>query len=145
MNFVWKKFDELTNYELYEVLKLRSMIFVVEQNCSYLDLDGYDINSLHLLGFKDIILISYLRLLPPGLKYNESSIGRVTTKIDFRGQGLGKQLMIEAINKSKSLYPDKLIKISAQYHLEKFYTSMGFKTNSATYYEDDIAHIEMIL
>lgn len=145
MSFNWKYFNELTIFELYEIMKLRSEVFVVEQECVYQDFDDYDQKSLHLLCYSNDVLAAYLRLLPPKVKYEDScSIGRVITKMEFRGTGLGYQIMRLATEKCKELYPEIKIKISAQYHLQNFYAKLGFQTNSAPYYEDNIAHIEML-
>ena len=144
MNWKLKTFDELTNHELYALLKLRSLVFVVEQNCVFQDMDDKDQQSLHLLGFEDGILAAYSRLLPAGLSYTEASIGRVVTDPAFRRKGAGKELMQASIDKLEEALGKQPIRIGAQLYLEAFYTSFGFHTNSEVYIEDGIPHIEML-
>ena len=140
----YKKFDELTSIELYEILKLRNNVFVVEQNCVYLDTDDKDLQSWHLLGYHHKQLIAYLRILPPGLSYNEASIGRVVTHPDFRKCGYGIELMKTGIEKTMQQFNTDKIKISAQCYLLNFYSNLGFVAIGEAYLEDDIPHIEMI-
>jgi len=140
----YKKFDELTNIELYEILKLRNTVFVVEQNCVYLDTDDKDLQSYHLLGYKQNQLIAYLRILPPGISYNEASIGRVVIHSNFRKHGNGIELMKTAIVKTLEQFDTDSIKISAQCYLLNFYSNLGFVAVGEAYLEDDIPHIEMI-
>jgi ElaA protein len=144
MNWKLKTFDELTNHELYALLKLRSLVFVVEQNCVFQDMDDKDQQSLHLLGFEDGILAAYSRLLPAGVSYNEASIGRVVTDPAFRRKGAGKELMLASIDKLEEVFGKQPIRIGAQLYLEAFYTAFGFHTNSDVYIEDGIPHIEML-
>jgi len=140
----YKKFDELTNIELYEILKLRNTVFVVEQNCVYLDTDDKDLQSCHLLGYEQNQLIAYLRILPPGISYNEASIGRVVTHPNFRKSGYGIELIKIAIVKTLEQFDTDSIKISAQCYLLNFYSNLGFVAVGEAYLEDDIPHIEMI-
>lgn len=140
----YKKFDELTSIELYEILKLRNLVFVVEQNCVYLDTDDKDLQSWHLFGYHQKQLIAYLRILPPGISYNEASIGRVVTHPDFRKFGYGIELMKIGIEKTLQQYNTSVIKISAQCYLLNFYSNLGFVAIGEEYLEDDIPHIEMI-
>ncbi len=140
-----KKFTDLSAIELYEILKVRNEVFVVEQNCPYLDPDGKDVDSYHLCGYIDGRLAAYVRILPPGLAFEEASIGRVLTQADFRNKRLGKPLMTEAIARTHALYGTNSIRIGAQQYLQKFYTELGFIQASDTYFEDDIPHIEMVL
>ena len=144
INWTYKHFSELNTAELYEILWLRSKVFVVEQNCVYLDNDFKDQESWHLCGWMENRLVAYVRILPPGLSYAEASIGRVLTHPDFRNQGLGIELMKVAINKTITQFNVNAIKISAQCYLLNFYTALGFKTCSEEYLEDDIPHIEML-
>lgn len=145
MNWKIKAFDELTVHELYEVLRLRSEIFVVEQNCAYQDLDNSDQKALHLMGRNDDgILVAYTRLFGPGIKYAEASIGRVITSSLARGTGAGRQLMEKSIAAVEEAYGKGPIKIGAQQYLQRFYTSLGFEQTSDTYMEDGIPHIEMV-
>lgn len=139
-----KKFHELTALEVYEILKLRSEVFVVEQNCVFLDMDDKDQLSHHLQGRINGELAAVVRILPPGLSYTEPSIGRVVSSPKFRRQGVGIELMKTAINETIALYGNVAIKIGAQLYLKKFYESFGFIQCSETYLEDDIPHIKMI-
>ena len=144
INWTYKKFSDLNTAELYEILWLRSKVFVVEQNCVYLDNDFKDQESWHLCGWIENRLVAYVRILPQGLSYAEASIGRVLTHPDFRKQGLGIELMKVAINKTITQFNVNAIKISAQCYLLNFYTSLGFKICGEEYLEDDIPHIEML-
>jgi ElaA protein len=141
-------FDELSTSELYAILKARQAVFVVEQNCPFLDADDVDQHCLHLSGWQvwdtTNALAAYARLVPPKLKYVEPSIGRVITSPEFRGQGLGKELMQRAVRAMDELYPGLAIRIGAQQYLERFYSALGFVTASPTYIEDGIPHVEMV-
>jgi ElaA protein len=146
-SFFVKTFEELSNEELYEILRLRSTVFVVEQNCVYQDMDRLDYESMHLFAIDsdDRKIAAYCRLLKKGLSYeSHCSIGRVITHADVRATGLGKILMSEAIQKCSSLFPDEPIKISAQCYLLRFYKSFGFAETGDIYLEDGIPHIAMI-
>jgi ElaA protein len=144
IHFSIKKFSELTTLELYQLLQLRTEVFIVEQNCPYQDCDDKDAFSIHLLGYENENLVAYARLLPKGISYDQyCSIGRVLTKASVRKKAYGKQLMNEAIIYCQSNFTDP-IKISAQAYLEKFYQDLGFVTVSKPYMEDDIPHIAMI-
>jgi len=140
----YKKFDELTNVELYEILKIRNTVFVVEQNCVYLDTDDKDLQSWHLSGYYQNQLVAYLRILPPGLSYKEARIGRVVTHPNFRKNSFGIELMKAGIEKILEQFNKVNIKISAQCYLLNFYSNLGFIAIGETYLEDDIPHIEMI-
>ena len=138
-------FDELEIYGLYDIMNLRQAIFIVEQDCPYLDADYVDLKSHHVTFYIDQNLVSYVRIVPPGISYDGySSIGRVVTHQDFRNKGVGKVIMEYAISKTKELHPDQKIKISAQKYITKFYTQLGFKIVGEEYLEDDIPHIAMI-
>ncbi|MFD2940046.1 GNAT family N-acetyltransferase [Flavobacterium notoginsengisoli] len=139
-----KSFDELTNHELYNMLRLRSDVFVVEQNCPYLDLDNKDQKSYHLLYYVNDELAGCTRLLPAGISYNEISIGRVVIAKSHRGLGLGVKLMEASIAGCEEKFGKGPIRISAQYHLSKFYQSLGFAEYGEVYDEDGIPHIGMI-
>ncbi|MEY2811041.1 MAG: hypothetical protein RLZZ390_519 [Bacteroidota bacterium] len=139
-----KKFEDLSALELYEILRLRSEVFVVEQNCVFLDMDDKDQFCQHLQGRINGQLAAVVRILPPGLAYDEPSIGRVVSSPKFRRKGVGIELMKTAIEKTISLYGAVPIKIGAQLYLKKFYESFGFLQCSETYLEDDIPHIKMI-
>lgn len=146
LNTDWqcKNFSTLNSLELYEILKLRNRVFVVEQNCVYADTDNKDPESLHLCGFYKNQLVAYARLIPPGIAFTEASIGRVVTAPEFRHYGLGKELMQKALKITYESFQSSSIKIGAQLYLKKFYTDLGFKPCSDTYLEDGIPHIEML-
>src|SRR5690554_7224326 len=144
MEFTIKPFEELTPAELYEIIKERVDIFVVEQNCIYHECDGKDYKAWHLLAREGPRLVGYLRILPPGVSYAEASIGRVLVAKDFRRRGLGRTLMNLAIKYIFTEMKEKQIRISGQTYLEKFYTSLGFEKVSDVYLEDNLPHIEML-
>ena len=139
-----KKFHDISALEIYEILKLRSEVFVVEQNCVFLDMDDKDQLAHHLQGRINGQLAAVVRILPPGLAYEEPSIGRVVSSPQFRRKGVGIELMKVAIAETIRLYGQTAIKIGAQLYLKKFYESFGFIQCSETYLEDDIPHIKMI-
>ena len=139
-----KTFDALSVHELYDLLQLRSEIFVVEQNCVYLDLDGKDKVALHLLGIYDGKIVAYARLFKPGISFDNASIGRVTVAIAYRDRKWGHELMHKAITGIQDHFAESKITIGAQLYLKKFYESHGFVQTSEMYLEDDIPHIEMI-
>jgi ElaA protein len=145
MRFILKSFKDLSSEQLYEVLKLRSAVFVIEQNCIYQDMDDKDKKAMHLLGYNGEELMAYARLLAPGISYKEASIGRVVVDPDHRGKNSGKELMTKAIEKTLSIFETNEIVISAQQYLEKFYTELGFIKEGEMYLEDDIPHIKMRL
>jgi ElaA protein len=132
-------------HELYQLLRLRSEVFVVEQNCVFLDMDNKDQDCWHLLGWKGHLLAASTRLVPPGIAYDEMSIGRVVSSPQARGEGIGRALMEESIAACYKLFGHNPIRIGAQLYLEKFYTSLGFKTAGEIYLEDGIKHVEMLL
>ena len=146
MELKWKikPFEALNVNELYDLLKLRSEIFVVEQNCVYLDLDGKDKKALHLIGEYDNKIVAYVRLFDAGITFDNASIGRVVIDADYRDRKWGHDLMREAISAIKSNFNKEKITIGAQLYLKKFYESHGFVQSSEMYLEDDIPHIEMI-
>jgi ElaA protein len=144
MNWTCVPFNELTVRQLYAVLALRSEVFVVEQNCVFLDIDGLDTQTWHLLGQGDDgTLKAYARLLPPGLKAPDALIGRVVTSPAARSGGVGRALMSEALAQCSRLWPGHPITLHAQAHLERFYGSFGFAPIGEQYMEDGIAHQEM--
>ena len=144
----WKRFADLAPAELYAILAARAEVFIVEQTCAFLDLDGLDEHAWHLSGWAESAgarpLAAYLRLIDPGRKYAEPSIGRVLTTAAFRGAGLGRTAMQEGLTRAATLYPGLPIRIGAQQRLERFYRQMGFDTVSEPYQEDNIAHVEML-
>ncbi len=139
-----KDFTNLSNIELYDALKLRNEIFVVEQNCAYQDMDGKDELGMHVLIYDKDILCAYARIFNAGISYSTPSIGRVVVKQTHRKLKLGKLLMNQAIQACYTSFGEYKITISAQQYLEKFYTDLGFVTSSEMYLEDDIPHIKMI-
>ncbi|TXK48082.1 GNAT family N-acetyltransferase [Pontibacter qinzhouensis] len=141
---ICKPFETLTPYELYDLLRLRSEVFVVEQTCVFLDLDNKDQYCHHLLLYKEQTLTATARLVPPGLYYPEMSIGRIVTSPAARGTGVGKQLVATAITECYRLFGSGPIKIGAQLYAQKFYESFGFVQAGEVYDEDGIDHIEMI-
>ncbi len=145
LNWKCQHFDELSAAGLYKILRLRSKVFVVEQNCVYLDTDNKDQVSFHLAGYSGDTLVAYARLLPPGTAFPEASIGRVVTHQQYRKTGAGKALMEMAINACLDQFKVTKIRIGAQLYLKKFYTELGFIQCSDTYLEDGIPHIEMML
>lgn len=138
------KFQEFSIDRLYEVLKLRVDVFVVEQNCAYPELDAFDQYAMHLLFIEEGEVIAYSRIFPPGEMYEECAIGRVIVKQKARGKGLAKQLMQKSIDEADRLWDVDKIKICAQSRLENFYSSLGFECTSAEFLEDGIPHIYMI-
>ena len=145
MSIKWKikRFEALSVFELYNLMQLRSEVFVVEQNCVYQDVDGEDEKALHLIGEDNGETVAYCRLFKPKEYFDEASIGRVIVKANRRDEKLGHSLMKEAIDAVKSEFNEIKITISAQLYLKKFYESHGFIQTSETYLEDDIPHIEM--
>lgn len=145
-NVVWriKNFDDLSLKELYEILMIRQEVFVVEQTCYYLDADGSDEKAIHIWGEIEGKIVAYCRIFQPNIKYKEASIGRVLTNPNFRGQNLGKVLMKIALQTIQIRFKTKVIKISAQDYLLKFYSDLGFVDIGKKYLEDDIPHTEMI-
>lgn len=146
-NITWQclRFSDLSTAQLYAILKARSEVFVLEQNCVYLDMDGADSACLHLVAWTaEQEVAAYLRLVPPGLKFAEASLGRVISSASLRGTGIGKQLLTKALQQLALLYPGQPVRIGAQQYLEKFYRSFGFVTDSAMFLEDGIPHLEML-
>lgn len=139
-----KAFHELTVYELYEILKLRSEVFVVEQKCVFQDMDDKDQKCYHLMVYQDSHLVGYSRLVPAGISYKENSIGRVITAASIRGTGLGKKLMELAIHHCQQLLGSGPIRIGAQTYALGFYAPLGFVAEGEPYDEDGIEHIEMV-
>ena len=139
-----KKFNELSIQELYSLLKLRSEIFVVEQDCVYQDLDGKDAKALHVIGINNNEVVAYTRIFKPGDYFDIASIGRVAVHKDYRKYGYGKDIMQASINAIDEKFKEQQIKISAQTYLDKFYTELGFKAIGEGYLEDGILHIQMV-
>lgn len=142
--WVWKKFSELSNLELYEIIKVRETVFVVEQKLSYVDCDDYDQKAWHLMGYLDNKLCAYLRAFPPGSKYQEASFGRVLTMKEARGLGMGRELTRQGLLHLRENFGDVPVVISAQAYLEKFYSGFGFTKISEPYMEEGIPHLKML-
>lgn len=145
-DIVWKikSFDEFTVPELYAVLKARIDVFVVEQNCPYPDLDGYDQKAIHLWAEENGEVLAGCRIFNKGIKYDEASIGRVLTTEKARGKSLGKQLIKYAVETVENRFHTSEIRISAQDYLLKFYSDFGFEDTGRKYLEDGIPHTEML-
>lgn len=152
--FSIKTFDELTTVDVYHILKARSQVFVVEQNCPYQDMDEVDFDCLHLVAHQDEALIGYCRIIPPVFNSRKSvvtpsgpipSIGRVLVLAAHRGDGVARQMMLEAIKYCRKKYGKKPIIISAQTYLINFYQSLGFIPEGEPYFEDGIEHVIMVL
>jgi ElaA protein len=145
MKLEWKikTFNELSNHELYDLLRLRSQIFVVEQNCVFLDMDAKDDFALHLIGSLDGKILAYARLFNAGDFYENASIGRVVIDENYRDKKWGNDLMTQAIAGVSSHFNQTKITIGAQLYLQKFYEKHGFVVTSDVYLEDDIDHVEM--
>ena len=140
-SWIFKHYNELSLDELYLILKIRQEIFIVEQNCSYLDADNLDKTARHLMGYKDEELIAYMRVVDANQIYKTISFGRILVKDKFRKSGVGRELMKEAI----ALFPkNEIITISAQVYLKQFYKEFNFEPVGQEYLEDGIPHIKMI-
>ena len=144
MQTLVKSFKELSTKELYQLLALRSEVFVVEQDCAYQDVDDKDQLALHVMGFEDGKLVAYARIFPPGEYFDQVSIGRVVVKASHRGRALGIQLMKVAMERAKEEYNTSEVSLSAQTYLQKFYIDLGFKAVGEEYLEDGIPHILMV-
>lgn len=138
-------FSDLRVAELYEVLRLRTEVFVLEQKCLYQDIDGADPQAMHVLGVRQGELLAYARCFAPGVKFVEATIGRVLTRSTARGIGLGHELMEQAIRAVSQVWGPQPIRIGAQSHLISYYGQHGFKVASGPYDEDGIEHVEMLL
>jgi ElaA protein len=145
LHWAFLRFSELGVDNLYDLLALRSEVFVIEQACVFQDMDGADRASFHLLGRDGAgALQAYLRVVDAGVKYAEPSIGRVITAAASRGTGLGQRLMAEGLARSAAVWPGRAIRIGAQSRLENFYAGLGFVRAGADYIEDGIPHTEML-
>lgn len=145
LNWICKTFDDLNNNELYDLMVLRQEVFVVEQNCAYLDADGKDKYSYHVLGYDETGKpAACARIVYPGVSYKEVSIGRVASALLHRRTGVGKELMNETIKAIENIYGNVPVRISAQTYLVKFYSEFGFASTGKEYMEDGIPHTEML-
>jgi len=142
-NWQWCRLQELSALQLYALFAARESVFVVEQRCVYQELDGRDFEASHLIAWAGTEVAACLRVLAPGAKLSQPTIGRVMTAKGFRGRGLGRELMERALKHVDEVYPQS-VRISAQAHLEKFYRSFSFEPVSEPYIEDGIPHIEMV-
>jgi ElaA protein len=142
------RLPELPPLDLYAALAARQTVFAVEQHCAFQDADGLDLHAWHLLGWAradgEWVLACYLRVIDPGRKFAEPSIGRVLTTPAFRGTGQGRAVMIEGLARAVRAYPGHAVRIAAQQRLEAFYASLGFRTVSPPFEEDGIPHVEML-
>ncbi len=144
MKTIVKSFKELNTMELYSILQLRSAVFVVEQQCIYQDMDGYDMKALHIMGHKEKKLIAYTRIFRPGEYADKASISRVLVENTEREHGYGREIMKAAIAAIQEHFETTSIELSAQTYLKKFYTSLGFRETGVEYLEDGIPHTRMI-
>ncbi len=141
INWGCKHYNNLSTNELYQILKIRQEVFIIEQDCNYLDADDYDQISQHLMCFDNDHLVAYMRIVPPCDLFKITSFGRILVKKQFRGHGLGRNLVQKGID----LLPNGIaICMSAQIYLTKFYQEFGFKIIGDEYLEDEIPHIKMI-
>ena len=150
MDWKVKPWKDVSRDEWHAVVRLRVDVFVLEQDCPYSDLDGKDLRALHVwLEDHDVskghAVAAYARVLAPGVSYREPSIGRVVTRYDRRGEGLGRELMRQCIDACQREWPGRDVRISAQCYLEQFYLELGFATVGEPYLEDGIPHVEMVL
>lgn len=143
----WCRFDALSVHELNNIFMARQQVFSLEQQCIYLDADGFDEHSHHLAAWSAAarVPLAYARVVAPGLKYTEASIGRVITTAAGRGSGLGRELVRRAVAHCEQVHPGRGIRISAQSRLEAFYAGFGFSIVGERYMEDGIPHTEMVL
>lgn len=144
LEYKWSRLESLSVLELFEIIKARESVFVVEQQCPYQETDDMDLHSWHLAVFLKDELAAYVRVVDPGVKYEQPSIGRVMTLEKFRKLNIGRSLMNEAINFTENQFPGMDIKISAQVYLQSFYESFRFEPINSQYDEDGIPHIDMI-
>jgi ElaA protein len=145
INWICKQHTELSTQQLYAILRLRAEVFVVEQQCVYLDVDGQDLqgDTRHLMAWREQQLVAYLRLLDPSLQGGDVVIGRVVTAPSIRSQGIGRELMAQALDHAERIWPGQPIYLSAQAHLQGYYGRYGFEPEGEVYLEDGIPHIGM--
>ena len=144
LRFEWARIDGLSPRAFHAAIALRESVFVVEQSCVFQDADEFDLHCWHLLAWSGHALAAYLRVVDPGGKYPEPSIGRVANAAAFRGKGVGRALMAEAVARCQATWPGQPNRISAQQYLLKFYASFGFEPVGEAYLEDGIPHVEML-
>jgi len=144
LNFKWSRLESLTVLEFFEIIKARESVFVVEQQCPYQETDDMDLHSWHLTVSLNDEFVAYVRVVDPGVKYTQPSIGRVMTLEKFRHLKVGRALMGEAIRFTEQKFPVMDIKIGGQTYLQRFYESLGFVAVSDPYDEDGIPHLDMV-
>ncbi len=142
---ITKTFYELDKEDLYQILRLRSEVFVVEQGCVYQDIDNKDKNAIHLYYKENDEIVAYTRIFKAGYYYENPSIGRVVVSKKNRGKYLGKKIMIDSIEYIKQNVKGEKIELSAQKYLDNFYKDLGFYKIGEDYLEDGIPHQRMIL
>ena len=143
MEWFVKTFDEFTPRELYELLELRSEIFIVEQNVAYQDLDRKDFDAIHIFAKDQGEIVAAIRILKPGVSYKEASFGRVVVKKNYRGDKLSSYMIRKGLQLMEEKWHTKEARISAQAYLQKYYATFGFEVQSEIYIEDQLPHIEM--
>lgn len=146
MTYQWQTsdFGGLNTLELYAALRLRQQVFVLEQNCAYLDLDNLDQDAVHMLCWREGDLLAYQRCLAPGANFIESALGRIVVSAPARGQDLGRELVRRGIRHNLERWPNHDIRINAQAYLQAFYAELGFVAEGDVFDEDDIPHIQMV-
>lgn len=144
LTWIWKAFNDLSAEEVYTLLCVRQEVFVLEQECLYLDADGKDRKAFHLMGFRGDELVAYARILKPGVSYAEVSIGRILSTKNARGTGAGMELMDQALTRIEKEFGRVPIRISAQSYLKEFYQKYDFQPTGKEYLEDEIPHMEML-
>ena len=144
LEFQWSQLASMSALQFHAIVQAREAVFVVEQACAYQEVDKWDKEAWHLSVLVDGVLAAYARVVAPGKKFHEPSIGRVITLKAFRQQAIGRALMTEAIRFTQTTYPNLAIKIGAQVYLQAFYESLGFEAIGAPYDEDGILHVDMI-
>lgn len=144
LDFKWSRLESLSALELFNIIKARESVFVVEQQCPYQETDDMDLHSWHLAVSLNGELAAYVRVVDPCIKYEQPSIGRVMTLEKFRSLKIGRTLMNEAIHFTEEQFPKMGIKIGAQVYLQNFYESLGFEVITEPYDEDGIPHIDMV-
>ena len=143
LTIITKSFKDLTTEQIYKILRLRSEVFVIEQDCIYQDIDNKDQKALHILGFRNNALVAYARLFEPGYYFSAAAIGRVVVKKEERSKNYGVEIMRAAIKAAEESYGASDISVSAQTYLTNFYNDLGFIEEGETYLEDGIPHIKM--
>ncbi len=145
LEWQWCTLRELPAERWYAVAAARQAVFIVEQTCAYADLDGLDMSAEHLIAWSASDVAGYLRLLGPGTRFAEPSLGRILTTQAFRGTGLGREIVLKGLQRARERYKGQALRISAQAYLVKFYNSFGFVVDSEPYLEDGIPHVEMVI